>query len=115
MLADPARSKDSGGSHVAARLQWTQSCRLSGNAQESKKSFLSRTARSSTARAGETPDVRFRIDDCLRNRLTRQREQDAAQGPRLFAGRVAGWSGDSDFASRNDNPPPLPRTMTPQH
>ena len=84
--------------------QRTQGCRLSFETHEGAESVLSGTAGSSAARAGEAADVGLWIDDCLRNRIAGERQQDAAQGAGMFAGRVAGRRRDSDFASRNHDP-----------
>ena len=72
--------------------------------QKSAEGFLSRIARSSAARIGQAPNVRLRLDDRLRNRIARERQQDAAQGACLLPRRISRRSRDSDFASRDHDP-----------
>jgi len=66
-------------SHGAARPQRPQSRRLSFKTQKSAEGLLPRIARSSATRTGQTADVGLRIDDRFRNRIARERQQDAAQ------------------------------------
>ena len=72
--------------------------------QKGEKSFLSRIARPSAIRTGCRQMSGFGSMISVRNRLALQRQQDAAKGARLLAGRIAGRSRDSDLASRDHDP-----------
>src|SRR5581483_6225625 len=99
MLASTARNKDSCRPHVAARLQRTSRGGLPRRSQESKKGLLSRIERPSSARSRETSDDWFRINDHLRNRLSRERSEDPEAGARMLASRVAWRSRNPYFPS----------------
>jgi len=102
VLADSARSR-------RWRFAWSSTTAAAAKSptifQNTKKCRRSSTPDCPIIRntTGQTADVGLRIDDRFRNRIARERQQDAAQGARLLPGRVAGRSRDSDLASRHDD------------
>src|ERR1700730_16980894 len=104
MLAGATRSEDSCCAHGATRSQRQIYRGIPGPAQEGEKGFLPRASGTSAACTGATADDGLRLDDLVGARIARQCEKDVEESACVLARRVAGWSGNVDFASRHYDP-----------
>ena len=77
---------------------------LPRESREGAEGLLPRPPRPSAARAGEAADERLRLDDLVRARLEREREEVPRPRAPLLARRVPRRRGDADLAPGDDDP-----------